>query len=140
MFDDNTVADYIYHLNVQTPRSVYIAAAHLKNCTYFSQFCHLLCECILLLLVSGEAAFKNMTLPDGWAKRPMLHRIDRLHPDIPITLIYGSRSIQYRQQLGQQHQKLEAKLKSGYHCKFVTYLTPYISIRHLSVWTHDQRD
>lgn len=60
MFDDNTVADYIYHLNVQTP--------------------------------SGEAAFKNMTLPDGWAKRPMLHRIDRLHPDIPITLIYGSRS------------------------------------------------
>ncbi|XP_072316203.1 1-acylglycerol-3-phosphate O-acyltransferase ABHD5 [Eucyclogobius newberryi] len=60
MFDDNTVTDYIYHLNVQTP--------------------------------SGETAFKNMSLPDGWAKRPMLHRIDRLHPEIPISIIYGSRS------------------------------------------------
>lgn len=60
MFDDNTVADYIYHLNVQTP--------------------------------SGEAAFKNMSLPNGWAKRPMLPRIDQLHPGIPITIIYGSRS------------------------------------------------
>lgn len=60
MFDDNTVADYIYHLNVQTP--------------------------------SGETAFKNMTLPNGWAKRPMLHRMDKLHPGIPVSIIYGSRS------------------------------------------------
>ncbi|XP_033837644.1 1-acylglycerol-3-phosphate O-acyltransferase ABHD5 [Periophthalmus magnuspinnatus] len=60
MFDDNTVPDYIYHLNVQSP--------------------------------SGETAFKNMTLSNGWAKRPMLHRIDRLHPGIPISIIYGSRS------------------------------------------------
>lgn len=60
MFDDNTVAEYIYHLNVQTP--------------------------------SGETAFKNMTLPNGWAKRPMLHRMDRLHPGISISIIYGSRS------------------------------------------------
>ncbi|XP_051812395.1 1-acylglycerol-3-phosphate O-acyltransferase ABHD5 isoform X3 [Acanthochromis polyacanthus] len=60
MFSDDTVPQYIYHLNVQTP--------------------------------SGETAFKNMTGPYGWAKRPMLHRIDRLHPDIPITIIYGSRS------------------------------------------------
>ncbi|CAL1610448.1 unnamed protein product [Knipowitschia caucasica] len=60
MFEDNTVADYVYHLNVQTP--------------------------------SGETAFKNMSLPDGWAKRPMLHRVDRLPPEIPISIIYGSRS------------------------------------------------
>lgn len=60
MFDDSTVADYIYHLNVQTP--------------------------------SGETAFKNMTLPNGWAKRPMLHRMDKLHPGIPVSIIYGSRS------------------------------------------------
>uniref|UniRef100_A0A8K9X054 1-acylglycerol-3-phosphate O-acyltransferase ABHD5 n=1 Tax=Oncorhynchus mykiss TaxID=8022 RepID=A0A8K9X054_ONCMY len=60
MFNDDTVTEYIYHLNVQTP--------------------------------SGETAFKNMTIPYGWAKRPMLQRIGLLHADIPITVIYGSRS------------------------------------------------
>ncbi|XP_070691076.1 1-acylglycerol-3-phosphate O-acyltransferase ABHD5 [Pempheris klunzingeri] len=60
MFTDNTVSEYIYHLNVQTP--------------------------------SGETAFKNMTAPYGWAKRPMLQRMDQLEPEIPITIIYGSRS------------------------------------------------
>lgn len=28
----------------------------------------------------------------GWAKHPMLSRMDKLRPDIPITLLYGSRS------------------------------------------------
>ncbi|KAG8005076.1 1-acylglycerol-3-phosphate O-acyltransferase ABHD5 [Nibea albiflora] len=60
VFDDNTVSDYIYHLNAQTP--------------------------------SGETAFKNMTIPYGWAKRPMLERIDQVQPDIPVSFIYGSRS------------------------------------------------
>ncbi|XP_053736965.1 1-acylglycerol-3-phosphate O-acyltransferase ABHD5 isoform X1 [Synchiropus splendidus] len=60
MFNDNTVAEYIYHLNVQSP--------------------------------SGETAFKNMTLPNGWAKRPMLPRIEQLCASIPIAIIYGSRS------------------------------------------------
>uniref|UniRef100_A0A8C5QSZ7 1-acylglycerol-3-phosphate O-acyltransferase ABHD5 n=1 Tax=Leptobrachium leishanense TaxID=445787 RepID=A0A8C5QSZ7_9ANUR len=41
---------------------------------------------------SGETAFKNMTVSYGWARRPMLQRIDKLHPDIPITVIYGARS------------------------------------------------
>ncbi|KAK2830136.1 hypothetical protein Q5P01_018067 [Channa striata] len=60
VFDDNTVSDYIYHLNAQTP--------------------------------SGETAFKNMTIPYGWAKRPMLERIGQVKADIPISFIYGSRS------------------------------------------------
>ncbi|XP_046875379.1 1-acylglycerol-3-phosphate O-acyltransferase ABHD5 isoform X1 [Hypomesus transpacificus] len=60
MFDDNTVSDYIYHLNVQTP--------------------------------SGETAFRNMTIPYGWAKRPMLERIGHIRADIPMSFIYGSRS------------------------------------------------
>ncbi|KAM4735550.1 1-acylglycerol-3-phosphate O-acyltransferase ABHD5 [Anableps anableps] len=60
MFSDNTVPEYIYHLNVQSP--------------------------------SGETAFKSMTGSCGWAKRPMLQRLDQLHPDIPISIIYGSRS------------------------------------------------
>ncbi|XP_074539713.1 1-acylglycerol-3-phosphate O-acyltransferase ABHD5 [Halichoeres trimaculatus] len=60
MFSDNTVSEYIYHLNVQSP--------------------------------SGETAFKNMTVPYGWAKRPMLQRVDKLQSEIPITIIYGSRS------------------------------------------------
>ncbi|KAM4597624.1 1-acylglycerol-3-phosphate O-acyltransferase ABHD5-like isoform 2-T2 [Polymixia lowei] len=60
VFDDNTVSDYIYHLNAQTP--------------------------------SGETAFKNMTIPYGWAKRPMLERIGQIRADVPISFIYGSRS------------------------------------------------
>ncbi|XP_023284278.1 1-acylglycerol-3-phosphate O-acyltransferase ABHD5-like [Seriola lalandi dorsalis] len=60
VFDDNTVSDYIYHLNAQTP--------------------------------SGETAFKNMTIPYGWAMRPMLERIGQVRADIPISFIYGSRS------------------------------------------------
>ncbi|GAB5576992.1 1-acylglycerol-3-phosphate O-acyltransferase ABHD5 isoform X1 [Prionailurus iriomotensis] len=60
MFDDDTVTEYIYHCNVQTP--------------------------------SGETAFKNMTIPYGWAKRPMLQRIGKMHPDIPVSVIYGARS------------------------------------------------
>ncbi|XP_063308300.1 1-acylglycerol-3-phosphate O-acyltransferase ABHD5 [Pelobates fuscus] len=60
LFDDDTVTEYIYHCNAQTP--------------------------------SGETAFRNMTVSHGWPRRPMLHRIDKLHPDIPITVIYGARS------------------------------------------------
>lgn len=33
-----------------------------------------------------------MTIPYGWAKRPMLQRIGLIHADIPMTIIYGSRS------------------------------------------------
>lgn len=33
-----------------------------------------------------------MTIPYGWAKRPMLQRTGLIHSDIPITVIYGSRS------------------------------------------------
>lgn len=44
------------------------------------------------LCFSGETAFKNMTIPYGWAKRPMLERIGQVGPDIPISFIYGSRS------------------------------------------------
>ncbi|MBN3325890.1 ABHD5 acyltransferase, partial [Atractosteus spatula] len=60
LFDDNTVTEYIYHCNVQTP--------------------------------SGETAFKNMTVPYGWAKRPMLQRVGLIRDDIPIAVIYGARS------------------------------------------------
>lgn len=28
----------------------------------------------------------------GWAKHPMVNRIDKMHKDVPITLLYGSRS------------------------------------------------
>lgn len=41
---------------------------------------------------SGETAFKNMTIPYGWARRPMLERIGQVQADIPISFIYGSRS------------------------------------------------
>lgn len=47
---------------------------------------------VLLPRHSGETAFRNMTVPYGWAKRPMIHRMDQLQPHIPITMVYGSRS------------------------------------------------
>lgn len=28
----------------------------------------------------------------GWAKNPMIQRIDKIHQNIPITILYGSRS------------------------------------------------
>lgn len=114
MFSDNTVSEYIYHMNVQSPRYVsisqssLISCADLNNCNYslplfqwFETFTtwHFALQSSLsvgwiisLCCHSGETAFKNMTIPYGWAKRPMLQRIDQLQPEIPITIIYGSRS------------------------------------------------
>ncbi|XP_072549856.1 1-acylglycerol-3-phosphate O-acyltransferase ABHD5 [Salminus brasiliensis] len=60
VFNDDTVPDYIYHLNVQTP--------------------------------SGEIAFKNMTIPYGWAQQPMMQRMEMIDPTIRISVICGSRS------------------------------------------------
>jgi hypothetical protein len=40
----------------------------------------------------GEAAFRAMAVSFGWAKHPMIHRMDDLRKDISITLLYGSRS------------------------------------------------
>lgn len=41
---------------------------------------------------SGESAFHAMMSSFGWAKYPMVNRMDSLRSDIPITLIYGGRS------------------------------------------------
>uniref|UniRef100_A0A6M2DK90 1-acylglycerol-3-phosphate O-acyltransferase ABHD5 n=1 Tax=Xenopsylla cheopis TaxID=163159 RepID=A0A6M2DK90_XENCH len=41
---------------------------------------------------SGESAFHAMMTGFGWAKFPMVNRLDQLRDDIPITLLYGSRS------------------------------------------------
>ncbi|XP_067870251.1 (Lyso)-N-acylphosphatidylethanolamine lipase-like isoform X1 [Heterodontus francisci] len=59
-FEDDTILEYVYHCNAQTP--------------------------------SGEAAFKVLSESFGWAKRPMLGRIHLIPKEVPITLIYGSRS------------------------------------------------
>uniref|UniRef100_A0A1B6CQ76 1-acylglycerol-3-phosphate O-acyltransferase ABHD5 n=1 Tax=Clastoptera arizonana TaxID=38151 RepID=A0A1B6CQ76_9HEMI len=41
---------------------------------------------------SGEGAFHAMTSGLGWAKNPMVSRIDRLRDDVPVTVLYGGRS------------------------------------------------
>ncbi|KAI0229102.1 1-acylglycerol-3-phosphate O-acyltransferase ABHD5 [Lamellibrachia satsuma] len=41
---------------------------------------------------TGEVAFRNMTIPIGWAKHPMIRRVNDLPLDIPISMLYGSRS------------------------------------------------
>lgn len=46
---------------------------------------------------SGEVAFKAMTDKSGWAKHPMMHRLNSLDWKVPITFVYGSRSWVNRQ-------------------------------------------
>ncbi|XP_075981065.1 pummelig isoform X2 [Anticarsia gemmatalis] len=41
---------------------------------------------------SGESAFHTLMTGFGWAKNPMVRRIDQLDPALPITVLYGSRS------------------------------------------------
>lgn len=41
---------------------------------------------------SGETAFRSLSIPYGWAKYPMIHRVKEIDSDIPMTVLYGSRS------------------------------------------------
>nr|CAH7733957.1 unnamed protein product [Callosobruchus chinensis] len=41
---------------------------------------------------SGESAFHAMMSDFGWAKVPIVKRIDKLDPKMPVTLLYGARS------------------------------------------------
>ncbi|KAG5666971.1 hypothetical protein PVAND_014975 [Polypedilum vanderplanki] len=41
---------------------------------------------------TGESAFHSMMQSFGWAKNPMIKRIHEIRKDVPITVIYGSRS------------------------------------------------
>jgi len=58
--EDDTVFDYIYHLNARPP--------------------------------SGEAAFKTLAAPYGFAKDPVIRKINNLDEEVPITFIYGAKS------------------------------------------------
>ena len=39
---------------------------------------------------TGENAFRQINLWLGWAKNPMIKRVQGLHPDLPIAIMYGS--------------------------------------------------
>ncbi|XP_053972044.1 (Lyso)-N-acylphosphatidylethanolamine lipase isoform X2 [Hylaeus anthracinus] len=60
----------------------------LDDTTVISQYIH---QCNAQT-PSGESAFHAMMQGFGWAKNPIVRRIDKLSPEIPITLLYGSRS------------------------------------------------
>eukprot|EP00047_Mylnosiga_fluctuans_P012377 m.25700 g.25700 ORF g.25700 m.25700 type:complete len:432 (+) comp4199_c0_seq2:45-1340(+) len=42
---------------------------------------------------SAELGFAALTWPYGFARRPLIRRITDLHPDVPISFIYGVRSM-----------------------------------------------
>jgi hypothetical protein len=46
----------------------------------------------ILFHCSGEAAFKTLSIPFGWARNPMIHRVKQIDQSIPMTIVYGSRS------------------------------------------------
>lgn len=60
LFEDDTMTQYIYHCNAQSP--------------------------------SGEVGFKAMTESFGWAKRPMVQRVNLLPSSMPVTILYGALS------------------------------------------------
>lgn len=91
VFEDNTVSEYIYHLNAQTPRWATFKVDMTKS-YYSSDNTNKNNSVLTASCFSGETAFKNMTIPYGWAQRPMLERIGLVPANIPITFIYGSRS------------------------------------------------
>lgn len=41
---------------------------------------------------TGETAFKSLTLPYGWPKNPLIHRLIDMDERVDMTFIYGSRS------------------------------------------------
>jgi abhydrolase domain-containing protein 4 len=41
---------------------------------------------------TGEAAFHSMMESFGWARKPMINRIHEMRDDVPLTLVYGSKS------------------------------------------------
>ena len=45
-----------------------------------------------LSFYSGETAFRSLSIPYGWAKYPMIHRVKEINASIPMTILYGSRS------------------------------------------------
>ena len=45
-----------------------------------------------MCIFSGEVGFKSMTWNIGWAKEPMIERMQEMDPDLPITFVYGAQS------------------------------------------------
>lgn len=80
--EEGLISQYIYQCNSQTPRYVSISIIiKLIDCFSFMYY-----------FFSGESAFRCMMFGLAWAKNPMVKRIDSMNKNIPITLLYGSRT------------------------------------------------
>lgn len=89
LFDDDTMTQYIYHCNAQTPRQANMSsrAPFLNNKTKCLQC--LTTSSVSFPCPSGEVGFRAMSESLGWAKRPMLERVHLLPPSMPLTMLYG---------------------------------------------------
>ncbi|EGG23651.1 hypothetical protein DFA_05785 [Cavenderia fasciculata] len=71
---------------------------------------------------TGEYLFGLLSLPLGWASNPLYDRIKKLHPDIDVTMLYGSNSWIDREpgyKLKEELSNIKDVVileKSGHHC------------------------
>lgn len=60
---------------------------YLRNRSLYLSVCVFCSVCL-----SGEVGFRAMFASLGWAKRPMVQRVNLLPPSMPVTMVYGSHS------------------------------------------------
>ena len=67
------------------------------------------------MLSSGEDGFRSISEQYGFAKNPMIKRIEKVSANIPIWFIYGSRSW--------------VDCKPGFSAKYIRNRFAYVSVK-----------
>ena len=98
-FEDNTITNYVYHLNVQVPRQ------------FYSKY-----------PASGEEAFGALCIPIAYAIMPLTAIFHELPQNIPIRFIYGRKTwmdidagYEIQQRLKETHPQIQVHELPGSH-------------------------